>query len=80
MLNNLPVLDQILIYPSSPAVTSEYPSPDHFKEMTAPLWASGTFFSVLPILVMSLKLPSPKPMAKQSLSALLMGKSISVGH
>ena len=69
----LPVFDQILICPSSPAVTKEYPSLDHFNEITAPLCASVTFFSNFPYLLKSLKLPSPKPIAKQSFNALLIG-------
>ena len=75
-LNNiikLPVFDQILIYPSSPAVTNEYPSLDHFNDITAPLCASITFFSTFPNLFISLKLPSPKPIAKLSFKALVIG-------
>mmetsp|Transcript_22180 Transcript_22180/g.51516 ORF Transcript_22180/g.51516 Transcript_22180/m.51516 type:complete len:306 (-) Transcript_22180:177-1094(-) len=62
---SMPLRDQILTTPSSPAVPMAVPSLLHRSEMTAPLCAS-TFFSTRPLRRTSSKVPSEHDIANWS--------------
>mmetsp|Transcript_38252 Transcript_38252/g.94005 ORF Transcript_38252/g.94005 Transcript_38252/m.94005 type:complete len:242 (+) Transcript_38252:1723-2448(+) len=79
---SIPLRDQILTTPSSPAVAMAVPSLLHLIETTAPLCAS-TFFSMRPLRSTRKKVPSEHDMANISLCCRLLpdgNQCKSVGH